>query len=107
MKLLFVFLLSLALQAATRVDFRSEVRPILSDSCFHCHGPDKETRMGGLRLDVKAEAFRARKNGTPIMPGNVSQSLILTRILHEKAAMRMPPSNRMTSPLSIGSRKTK
>ena len=91
MKLLFVFLLSLALDAATRVDFRSEVRPILSDSCFHCHGPDKETRMGGLRLDVKAEAFRARKNGTPIVPGDVSHSLILTRILHEKSAMRMPP----------------
>ena len=91
MKLLSVFLLSLGLQAADRVDFRRDVRPILSDSCFHCHGPDKETRMGGLRLDVKAEAFRARKNGTPIVPGDVAQSLILKRILNEKPALRMPP----------------
>lgn len=91
MKLLSVFLLSLGLQAADRVDFRRDVRPILSDSCFHCHGPDKETRMGGLRLDVKAEAFRARKSGTPIVPGDVAQSLILKRILNEKPALRMPP----------------
>lgn len=76
---------------ADNVDFRREVRPILSDQCFHCHGPDKDSRMAGLRLDVKTDAFAARKNGTPIVPGKPEESLILKRILHEKASLKMPP----------------
>ena len=91
MRLSLLFLCASYVTAAEKVDFRREVRPILSDSCFHCHGPDKETRMGGLRLDVKTEAFSSRKNGTPIIAGNAAQSLILKRILHEKTALRMPP----------------
>ncbi len=77
--------------AGVPVDFSKEVRPLLSDACFHCHGPDKETRMAGLRLDVKSEAFAARKNGAPIVPGKPEQSLVLQRIAHAKAALRMPP----------------
>nr|WP_272945413.1 DUF1553 domain-containing protein [Bryobacter aggregatus] len=91
MKLSLLLLSGLVVFATEHVDFRREVRPILSDSCFHCHGPDKETRMAGLRLDVKSEAFRARKNGTPIVAGDSANSLILKRILHEKTALRMPP----------------
>ena len=91
MQHLLLFICAIYLSAAEKVDFRREVRPILSDSCFHCHGPDKETRMGGLRLDVKSEAFSPRKNGTPIVAGNAAQSLIFKRILHEKTALRMPP----------------
>jgi hypothetical protein len=91
MKLFCLPLVVLSLSAQERVDFRREVRPILSDSCFHCHGPDKETRMAGLRLDVKAEAFAKRKSGAPIVAGKPEESLILKRILHEKTALRMPP----------------
>jgi len=47
--------------------------------------------MAGLRLDVKTDAFAARKNGTPIVPGKPEESLILKRILHEKASLKMPP----------------
>ncbi len=78
--------------AAEKVDFQKEIRPILSDMCFHCHGPDKETRMVGLRLDVKADAFAKRRSGAPIVPGKPEESLIFKRITHEKTALRMPPA---------------
>lgn len=74
-----------------KVDFRSQVRPILSDACFHCHGPDQASRVAGLRLDLKEDAFRPRKNGTPIVAGNAAASLLLQRVAHAKKALRMPP----------------
>lgn len=79
MKALLFVLTALSVTAADRVDFRKEVRPILSDNCFQCHGPDLGTRMAGLRLDVRTDVFEAKK------------SSILKRIAHEKPALRMPP----------------
>lgn len=72
-------------------DFQREVRPILSDNCFLCHGPDKATRMAGLRLDTKDGAFAARKNGVPVVPGDLEKSLVFQRISAPGAAKRMPP----------------
>ena len=73
------------------VDFQRQIRPVLSDNCFKCHGPDKDTRMVDLRLDTKDGAFGNRKNGTPIVPGKPEESLLYQRITAPTAARRMPP----------------
>ena len=67
------------------VDFQRDVRPILSDNCFRCHGPDPNTRMAGLRLDTREGAFARRDNGTAVVPGDLESSLLYKRITLEDA----------------------
>ena len=77
--------------AQTRVDFQRDVRPLLSDNCFLCHGPDASTRKANLRLDLHEDALAPRRNGAPIVPGKPEQSLLYKKITEADPARRMPP----------------
>ncbi len=90
--LLLAALAPLTLGAAPSVSFNRDIRPIMADTCFRCHGPDKNSRMANLRLDVREEALKPnRKGDAPIVPGQPNQSLIIKRIFSTNAAMTMPP----------------
>jgi hypothetical protein len=87
----------------SNVDFQREIRPLLSDNCFQCHGPDSDTRMANLRLDHKETAFELRKNGAVIVPGKSADSLLYQRITATTPARRMPPerSHKSLTPAQI------
>ena len=78
--------------AAAQISFNREIRPILSDNCFACHGPDRNARMAGLRLDRRDEALKPTATGaTPLVPGDPERSALIQRILAPDPARRMPP----------------
>lgn len=87
---------------AQRVDFARQVRPILSDRCFLCHGPDESTRKANLRLDTEDGAKSARGAKTPILPGKPAESEVMRRITSTNPALRMPPSYAGHKPLAAG-----
>ena len=78
-------------QSQAAVDFNRDIRPILSDKCFACHGPDEAQRQAGLRLDTKAGAFADRGGYQVINPGDAAASRFYQRISHEQEVARMPP----------------
>ena len=73
------------------VDFQRDVRPILADNCFQCHGPDQSTRRAGLRLDTQDGAFHEGPRGAAVVPGDTQASLLYQRIAHSEQGRRMPP----------------
>ena len=86
-----LFLAAAASAIFAAVDFQKEVRPILSNACFQCHGFNRESRMAGLRLDTRDGAYAERKAGRAIVPGNPAASLLWQRVDNESVAKRMPP----------------
>jgi hypothetical protein len=73
------------------VRFNRDIRPMMSDTCFHCHGFDPKSRKGGLRLDIREEALKAGKSGEiAIVPGKPDQSEIIKRIFSTDAEDVMP-----------------
>ena len=90
--------LTVALQPAyaEKLQFDRDIRPILSDKCYACHGPDPAVRQANLRLDTKEGAFSAPSGYPIIVPGEPENSELVLRITHEDINQRMPPqiSNR-------------
>ena len=73
-------------------DFGREVRPILANRCFKCHGPDDATRQGGLRLDRRDDALAAADSGNrAVVPGHTDDSELVARINSADADVVMPP----------------
>jgi hypothetical protein len=78
--------------AAPHIDFDRQVRPILSDKCYTCHGPDEKNRMAKLRLDMKDGGAFAEHNGYSIVkPGDSANSRLYQRISSDKKSFQMPP----------------
>ncbi len=81
-----------SLRADDRIDFNRDVRPILSDTCYKCHGPDTNERQAGLRLDQQESAQGQAESGAiAVVPGKIKESELVRRITSEDEAERMPP----------------
>ncbi len=77
---------------APPVEYNRDVRPILADACFHCHGPDRARRKAGLRLDTAEGATADLGEGTrAVVPGRPDQSELLRRVSSADDEQRMPP----------------
>ena len=77
-----------------KVDFNNHIRPILSDRCFKCHGPDEKQRKANLRLDIADSAFAALKESPgsfAIVPGDPAHSQVFLRISSTDTSEQMPP----------------
>jgi hypothetical protein len=86
-------LLTLTLLApAEQVTFNRDIRPILSDRCFTCHGPDAGNRQSGLRLDQEAAAKSELRGKYAIVAGDPNRSELMRRISNSNKALRMPPA---------------
>jgi len=92
--LLFVALLAAApARAEEPLRFNRDIRPILSDKCFACHGPDAANRKTKLRFDIESGAkIELGKGRYAIVPGNPAKSEMISRITSANVAMRMPPA---------------
>ena len=95
-----LLLLGSATTFAAKLEFNRDVRPILSDRCFACHGPDRASRKSDLRLDVESSAKAEQKSKhIGIVPGDLSRSEVYRRITSTNKGLRMPPAYLGRDPL--------
>ncbi|HVC96749.1 MAG TPA: DUF1549 domain-containing protein, partial [Pirellulales bacterium] len=78
--------------AADEIDYRNDVRPILAQHCYECHGPD--TQKSGLRLDTVAAARDGGYNGPAVVAGNSGESLLIAAVTGTGDVQKMPPEQR-------------
>lgn len=95
--------------ASGDVQFNRDVRPILAEHCWRCHGFDSQERQSGLRLDVREHALRPSDSGlAAIVPGNPGESELLARVSAQDESLRMPPpdAHRQLTPAEIETLRT-
>jgi len=91
-----------AIAAPKDLDFNRDIRPLLSDHCYACHGPDENKRKAGLRLDRREDAFKTLKSGNrAIVPGDLKRSTLVQRLTSRDPDELMPPPEE-GKPLSAG-----
>src|SRR5215212_4292592 len=85
------------------VEFNRDIRPILSENCYQCHGPDKNARKADLRLDTKEGLFAPIDGNSPIVPGNLEKSELYRRIVttDRDEVMPKPKSGKKLTPRQI------
>jgi hypothetical protein len=89
----FLAIASFETDAAEGIRFNRDVRPLLSEQCFQCHGFDANTRKSGLRLDLREEALKPAKSGViPLVPGKPEASELFRRITSTDLDLQMPPA---------------
>ncbi|NRA95691.1 MAG: DUF1553 domain-containing protein [Planctomycetes bacterium] len=89
------------MDAERPVGYARDVRPILSDRCYKCHGPDAAQRKAGLRLDTPQGATAVLPSGRrAVIPGDTSASALLARVSHHDVAERMPPIDSGRKPVT-------
>ncbi|MBA61490.1 MAG: hypothetical protein CMJ76_03905 [Planctomycetaceae bacterium] len=84
--LILIFTVCLQVSAKSKLDYDRDIRPILSETCFACHGPDENTRQAEFRLDIANDHFI-----TLLSPGNPAGSELVQRLLTEDQELKMPP----------------
>ena len=77
--------------AESQIDYQRDIRPLLSDHCYDCHGPDEKARKGKLRLD-RPENVLIDLGGHVIVPGSPQDSPLIQRITNDDPSQRMPPT---------------
>ena len=77
--------------AAEPLEFNRDIRPILSDKCFQCHGPDPKARKGNLRLDNEENVKQDREGYAVVAPGASAKSELIKRLLSTDPDQVMPP----------------
>ena len=102
----FLWSTGLAARAAddTTVDYNRDIRPILAETCYKCHGPDGKQRQADLRLDIESVVGRRLESGdTAIVAGSASRSAVVLRIHSKDPDLRMPPpdSGKVLAPQQV------
>lgn len=89
-----IHLLAYVCAAAETIDFNRHIRPILSDRCYECHGPDQNQRQAGLRLDMRESALQEADSGSAaIVPSDPDASELVSRIFSSDENDVMPPAD--------------
>src|SRR5215470_844100 len=86
--------------AAQDVQFNRDIRPLLSNRCFYCHGPDEKNRKAGLRLDTFEGATKDRGGYQAIKPGKPDESELIRRVTSHDVNEVMPPPRAKKPPIT-------